>query len=87
MPSPENPKIFTKVVSRIEDVERASIGSMDDARRGGGFVPGVGDQTPYAAPKENIYSLVGAGRKYGGVLRRTAPGGQSIRAGLQTLIF
>lgn len=47
------------------DVERDVKRCMDDAKRGGGFILGVGDQTPYSTPDENIHALVAYGREYG----------------------
>ena len=48
-----------------EDVERDVVRCMDSAKAGGGYLLGVGDQTPYDAPDENIFALVETGRKYG----------------------
>ncbi len=48
-----------------EDVEKDVIRCMEAAKEGGGFILGVGDQTPYDTPEENIYAFVEAGRKYG----------------------
>jgi len=47
------------------DVERDVIRCMDAAKEGGGFILGVGDQTPYDTPEENLIAFVEAGRKYG----------------------
>jgi len=47
------------------DVERDVVRCMDAAKEGGGFILGVGDQTPYDTPEENIIAFVEAGRKYG----------------------
>ena len=44
------------------DVERDVIRCMDAAKKGGGYILGVGDQTPYNTPDENIFALVEAGR-------------------------
>lgn len=33
--------------------------------KGGGYILGVGDQTPYSTPEENLHAFVEAGRKYG----------------------
>lgn len=49
-----------------EDVERDVVRCMDAAKDGGGYILGVGDQTPYHTPDENIFAFVEAGRKYGG---------------------
>ncbi|HEY3398079.1 MAG TPA: uroporphyrinogen decarboxylase family protein [Armatimonadota bacterium] len=48
------------------DVEADVQRCMNDAKAGGGFILGVGDQTPYWTPDENIFAMVEAGRKYGG---------------------
>lgn len=48
------------------DVERDVKRCMDAAKEGGGFILGVGDQTPYDVPEENLYAFVEAGLKYGG---------------------
>ncbi len=47
------------------DVERDVKRCMDDAKKGGGFIVGAGDQTPYSTPDENIRALVESGKKYG----------------------
>lgn len=47
------------------EVERDVKRCMEDAKSGGGFILGVGDQTPYSTPDENIHALVESGRKYG----------------------
>ena len=47
------------------DVERDVIRCMDAAKAGGGYILGVGDQTPYDTPEENLIAFVEAGRKYG----------------------
>ncbi|MBN1445894.1 MAG: hypothetical protein JW957_07300 [Candidatus Omnitrophica bacterium] len=47
------------------DVEKDVIRCMESAKEGGGFILGVGDQTPYNTPEENLYAFVEAGRKYG----------------------
>ena len=47
------------------DVEREVARCMEDAKEGGGFILGVGDQTPYDTPDENICALVEAGRRLG----------------------
>jgi hypothetical protein len=57
--------ITTMLRGTPEDVEREVIRCLEDAKAGGGFILGVGDQTPYWTPEENIRALVEAGRKYG----------------------
>jgi len=47
------------------DVQRDVIRCMHAAKDGGGYILGVGDQTPYHTPDENIFALVEAGRKFG----------------------
>jgi len=47
------------------DVEADVKRCMDAAKEGGGFILGVGDQTPYDTPEENLIAFVEAGRKYG----------------------
>ncbi len=47
------------------EVERDVIRCMEAAKEGGGFILGVGDQTPYDAPEENLIAFVEAGRKHG----------------------
>jgi uroporphyrinogen decarboxylase len=48
-----------------EDVEADVRRCMDAAKAGGGFILGVGDQTPYATPEENLRAFVEAGIRYG----------------------
>jgi len=48
-----------------QDVERDVLRCMESAKEGGGFILGVGDQTPYNTSEENLYAFVEAGRKYG----------------------
>lgn len=47
------------------DVERDVLRCMESAKAGGGYILGVGDQTPYDVPEENLHAFVAAGRKYG----------------------
>lgn len=47
------------------DVERDVVRCLDAAKSGGGFILGIGDQTPYWTPDENIFAYVEAGRRYG----------------------
>ena len=49
----------------FEDVFADVRRCMDAAKSGGGFILGVGDQTPYDTPEENINAFVEAGLKYG----------------------
>jgi uroporphyrinogen decarboxylase len=48
-----------------EDVEKAVKQCMDAAKAGGGYILGVGDQTPQDTPEENLIAFVEAGKKYG----------------------
>jgi uroporphyrinogen decarboxylase len=48
-----------------EDVKNAVKACMDAAKAGGGYILGVGDQTPMDTPEENLYAFVEAGLKYG----------------------
>ena len=48
-----------------EDVRQDVKRCMDAAKENGGFILGVGDQTPYHTPEENLYAFVEAGREYG----------------------
>ncbi|MFH0796506.1 MAG: uroporphyrinogen decarboxylase family protein [Candidatus Omnitrophota bacterium] len=57
--------IETMLQGKPKDVENEVLRCMQDAKRGGGFILGVGDQTPYWTPDENIVALVEAGRRYG----------------------
>ena len=47
------------------DVRRDVARCMDSAKAGGGFILGVGDQTPYDTPEENLHAFVEAGRELG----------------------
>ena len=47
------------------DVEADVRRCMDAAKDGGGYILGVGDQTPYATPEENLHAFVAAGRRLG----------------------
>ncbi|MFH0963424.1 MAG: uroporphyrinogen decarboxylase family protein [Planctomycetota bacterium] len=47
------------------DVERDVLRCMEAAKKGGGYVLGVGDQAPYHTPDENLAAFVEAGRRYG----------------------
>lgn len=47
------------------DVGKDVLRCMDAAKEGGGFILGVGDQTPYDTPEENLFAFVEAGKKYG----------------------
>ena len=47
------------------DVVRDVLRCMESAKAGGGFILGVGDQTPYDTPEENMFAFVEAGKKYG----------------------
>jgi uroporphyrinogen-III decarboxylase len=57
--------ITTMLRGAPQDVEREVIRCLHDAKEGGGYILGVGDQTPYWTPLENLTALVEAGRKYG----------------------
>jgi len=47
------------------DVERDVARCMDAAKPGGGYILGVGDQTPYDTPEDNLHAFVDAGRRLG----------------------
>lgn len=47
------------------DVERDVLRCMEAAKEGGGFILGVGDQTPWDTPEENLHAFVEAGRRHG----------------------
>jgi hypothetical protein len=47
------------------DVENAVKDCMEAAKTDGGYILGVGDQTPAQTPEENLFAFVEAGRKYG----------------------
>ena len=48
-----------------DDVEKDIIRCMESAKEGGGYILGVGDQTPYQTPEENMRAFVEYGKKYG----------------------
>ncbi len=48
-----------------KDVEKDIIRCMASAKAGGGYILGVGDQTPYHTPEENLRAFVEYGKKYG----------------------
>lgn len=48
-----------------EEVDRGVRRCMEAAKAGGGYILGVGDQTPYNTPDENLHAFVDAGKKYG----------------------
>ena len=48
-----------------EDVRQDVKRCMNAAKANGGFILGVGDQTPYDTPEENLHAFVEAGREYG----------------------
>jgi len=47
------------------DVEKDIIRCMESAKEGGGYILGVGDQTPYHTSEENLRAFVEYGKKYG----------------------
>ena len=47
------------------DVERDIVRCMESAKEGGGYILGVGDQTPFDTPEENLFMFVEAGKKHG----------------------
>jgi uroporphyrinogen decarboxylase len=49
----------------VEAVKQAVIKCMNDAKQGGGYILGVGDQTPANTPDENIFAMVESGRRHG----------------------
>ena len=53
-----------------EDVRKAVADCMDAAKADGGYILGVGDQTPYDTPEDNFYAYVEAGRELGAYSRR-----------------
>ena len=48
-----------------DDVEKDVLRCMNAAKQGGGFILGVGDQTPYDTTEENLFAFVEAGKKHG----------------------
>ena len=48
-----------------KNVEEDVLRCMNAAKEGGGYILGVGDQTPYETPEENMAAFVEAGLKYG----------------------
>ena len=48
-----------------EDVEREALRCIEAASEGGGYILGIGDQTPYWTSEENIFALVETARKWG----------------------
>jgi len=48
-----------------EDVEKDILRCMNSAKEGGGFILGVGDQTPYETSEENMFAFVESGKKLG----------------------
>lgn len=57
--------IHVMMNGNTNDVRQAVRNCMDAAKEGGGYILGVGDQTPAGTPDENLYAFVEAGRKYG----------------------
>ncbi len=47
------------------DVKDAVKNCLTAAKANGGYILGVGDQTPAQTPEENLFALVEAGRKFG----------------------
>jgi len=48
-----------------KDVKEAVRNCMNAAKADGGYILGVGDQTPADTPEENLYAFVEASREYG----------------------
>jgi Uroporphyrinogen decarboxylase (URO-D) len=48
-----------------EDVEKDILRCMNNAKEGGGFILGVGDQTPYETSEENMFAFVETGKRLG----------------------
>ena len=48
-----------------DDVELDVLRCLDAAKAGGGFILGVGDQTPYATPEANLHAFVETGKRHG----------------------
>ena len=48
-----------------EIVEQEVKNCIRMAAKGGGYILGTGDQTPYDAPEENVIAFIEAGKKYG----------------------
>jgi len=57
--------IHVMLNGKPEDVEKDIIRCMASAKEGGGYILGVGDQTPYHTPEENLRAFVEYGKKYG----------------------
>ena len=53
------------MLASLKDLERAAIRSIEDAKKGGGFVLSTGDQCGRDTPHENIFKLVEVCEKYG----------------------
>ena len=47
------------------EVDADVLRCMESAKSNGGFILGVGDQTPYDTPEENMFAFVESGKKYG----------------------
>lgn len=61
-----NVNSITKMLNgQTADVEKEVIRCLNAAKDGGGFILGVGDQTPYATSEENLFCFVETGKKYG----------------------
>ncbi len=49
----------------VTDVENAVKNCLKAAKENGGYILGVGDQTPAQTPEENLFAFVETGRQYG----------------------
>ncbi|MFH1970717.1 MAG: uroporphyrinogen decarboxylase family protein [Verrucomicrobiota bacterium] len=57
--------IHVMLNGKPEDIEKDIIRCMESAKAGGGYILGVGDQTPYHTPEENLRAFVEYGKQYG----------------------
>ena len=57
--------IHVMLNGKPKDVEKDIIRCMASAKAVGGYILGVGDQTPYHTPEENLHAFVEYGKKYG----------------------
>ena len=57
--------IHVMMNGNASDVKTAVKNCMDAAKEGGGYILGVGDQTPAGTPDENLHAFVEAGLEFG----------------------
>lgn len=50
----------TMLYGTPDEVYKASLKAMEQAKEGGGFILSTGDQCPYATPDENIFAMLQA---------------------------